>query len=93
MNKAVTYDIFDYLGGFLIILPYTLVILNKIKFENKMYHLTTFIGGVFATIHGVYCQSWYFVILNSCWMLVSICGLFKIEQEVEENYALIYDNL
>ena len=86
------YNIINSLGVFSLLLAYMLAVSNRIKFDNKTYHFLTLFGSILTTINTCHYKLWNLVILYSLWILLSICGILKKKEELED-FNLIYANL
>ena len=77
-------DIFmaiGWLGMILIILAYYLLSTERLKSNQKTYHLLNGLGGVFTVISAFYIGFWPSVVLNVFWTLVAVFAITKIIQK------------
>ena len=78
-NKTMTYtDIIGFIGVFITLLAYFLIIFDFIPKEGVLFYLMNIIGAGLACYASVLIVYWPFVVLEGTWTLISIAGLVKL---------------
>ena len=70
-------DIIGFIGVFITLLAYFLIIFNFIPKEGVLFYAMNIIGAGLACYASVLIVYWPFVVLEGTWTLISIVGLIK----------------
>jgi hypothetical protein len=70
-------DIIGFIGVFITLLAYFLIIFNFIPKEGVLFYMMNIVGAGLACYASVLIVYWPFVVLEGTWTLISIVGLIK----------------
>ena len=73
-------DIIGFIGVFITLLAYFLIIFDFIPKEGALFYLMNIIGSGLACYASVLIVYWPFVLLEGTWSLISIAGLIKLRR-------------
>ena len=77
-------DILGWVGAIILLLAYTLNILQKLDNDSNSFLIINLLGASLLTINAYSTESYPFLVVNLFWVLVSIYQLFKKVGEREE---------
>ena len=70
-------DIIGFIGVFITLLAYFLIIFNYIHKEGSLFYIMNIVGAGMACYASILILYWPFIILEGTWTLISIAGLIK----------------
>lgn len=82
MNQT---DWIGFIGVTILLIAYFLNLRNLIKKESLVYLLLNLIGATIACFASILLHYWPFIILEGCWALVSLIGLFNYLIQIKKN--------
>ena len=71
-------DLIGFIGVFITLLAYFLIIFDFISKEGVLFYLMNIIGSALACYASVMIVYWPFVLLEGTWTIISIVGLLKL---------------
>jgi len=71
-------DLIGFIGVFITLLAYFLIIFDFIPKEGVLFYLLNIIGAGLACYASVLIVYWPFIVLEGTWTLISIVGLAKL---------------
>ena len=71
-------DLIGFIGVFITLLAYFLIIFDFIPKEGVLFYLMNIIGSALACYASVIIVYWPFVLLEGTWTIISIIGLLKL---------------
>lgn len=74
-------DIIGFIGVFITLLAYFLIIFNYINKEGRLFYMMNIVGAGMACYASVLIVYWPFIILEGTWTLISIAGLLKSRKD------------
>jgi len=78
-TKNMTYnDIIGFIGVFITLLAYFLIIFDFIPKEGVLFYVMNIVGAGLACYASVLIVYWPFVVLEGTWTLISLVGLLKL---------------
>jgi hypothetical protein len=75
-------DWIGFIGVTILLVAYFLNLTNKLQKDNLYYILMNIFGAGLACLASVLLKYWPFIVLEGCWTLVSIAGLFRMNKNV-----------
>ena len=73
-------DVIGFIGVFITLLAYFLIIFDFIPKEGVLFYLMNIIGSALACYASVLIVYWPFVMLEGTWTAISIAGLIKLRR-------------
>jgi hypothetical protein len=73
-------DVIGFIGVFITLLAYFLIIFDFIPKEGVLFYLMNIIGSALACYASVLIVYWPFVMLEGTWTVISIAGLIKLRR-------------
>ena len=70
------YEIFGWLGMFLLVFSYALLSTNKIDNHSTIYHILNFIGAFGIILNAYHNKASPIVVLNIAWAFIAIYNLY-----------------
>jgi hypothetical protein len=71
-------DLIGFIGVFITLLAYFLIIFDFVPKEGVLFYLMNIIGSALACYASVMIVYWPFVVLEGTWTIISIVGLLKL---------------
>lgn len=76
-NTKILFDVLGWLGAFLFLISYFLLIIKKWKPTSVAFHITNIMGGVFVGASALYDHSFPSAFINVAWAFIAIYGLYS----------------
>jgi purine-cytosine permease-like protein len=74
-------SLLGWLGSSAYLLAYLLLTLNKLKADQKLYHLLNIIGAVGLTLNALFFYDYPNVIVNIAWGLIAAAAIWSIARK------------
>ncbi|MBS3083755.1 hypothetical protein J4423_03050 [Candidatus Pacearchaeota archaeon] len=71
-------DIVGWLGAFLLLLAYFLLVHKNLTSMSKMYQWLNIIGALLLAINNIYLSAYPSFVTNAIWFLIGLYGIFHI---------------
>ena len=78
-------DLIGFIGVTILLIAYFLNLMNKVDKDGLPYLLMNFVGAGTACFASLLLQYVPFIILEGCWTLVSLIGLFAYMRRQKKN--------
>jgi hypothetical protein len=67
-----------WIGSFAYLLAYLLLSLNKLKSDQKAYHILNIVGALGLTVNAIFIQDYPNVLVNIFWGLIALMAILLI---------------
>jgi hypothetical protein len=70
--------VLGWIGSFSYVLAYLLLSLNKLKSDQRLYHVLNIVGAVGLTVNAIFFQDYPNVIVNVFWGMIALMAILLI---------------
>jgi hypothetical protein len=70
--------VLGWIGSFSYVLAYLLLTLNKLKSDQRLYHVLNIVGAVGLTVNAIFFQDFPNVIVNVFWGMIALMAILLI---------------
>jgi hypothetical protein len=70
-----------WIGSIAYLLAYLLLTLNKLKAEQKLYHLLNIVGAAGLTLNAIFFSDYPNVVVNIAWGLIAAIAIWSIARQ------------
>ena len=75
-TAKILFDVLGWLGAFLFLISYFLLIIKKWKPTSVAFHATNILGGLFVGSSALYDHSHPSAFINFAWALIAVYGMY-----------------
>jgi hypothetical protein len=75
------YHLLGWIGSFAYLLAYLLLSLNKLKADQRLYHVLNIVGAIGLTVNAISFQDYPNVIVNVFWGLIALMAILLIARK------------